>query len=570
MKKAENSIIDIGIQVNLEKMVGTKVLIQSTSGGGKSYAVRKMAEEVNSMVQQIIIDPEGEFVTLREKFNFILVGQDGDIPISVKYAETIAHKLLEMNISAILDLSEMNHADRIGFVDRFCNAMIHSPKELWHSCIVYIDEAHLFCPESGRSESAGSVIDLCTRGRKRGFGVVLATQRLSKLHKDAAAECQNKMIGLTTQDIDRKRAAEELGISNKAQILALRNLKVGEFYCFGPAMSADVVKFRVSPVKTTHLRAGRGMHVNPPTPDAIKKILSRLADIPKEAESDLITKESMREEIARLKALLKQQSGVKDMIKAKENTNSDQLLAQARTNINEKQSQIEQLKSDLNIANSEKQMLLKAISEMKQTCDEAIGKMQLRTIPIVKRKGIRKMDIPEPGTKAKDAYQGLIKQSTESPMSLDVKLPVGEKAILVACIQFVNGLSRGQLTVLTGYKRSSRDAYIQRLKEKKYLVQHADVLKATELGITAAGNYKPLPTGFELQEYWLNKLPAGEAKILKVLIDIWPDSISRDVISDSTGYMRSSRDAYIQRMLAKEILTIPDRGMVKASDTLFG
>jgi len=33
----------------------------------------------------------------------------------------------------------------------------------------------------------GPVIDLATRGRKRGYCVVLATQRLPKLAKDAAA-----------------------------------------------------------------------------------------------------------------------------------------------------------------------------------------------------------------------------------------------------------------------------------------------------------------------------------------------------------------------------------------------
>lgn len=48
------------------------------------------------------------------------------------------------------------------------------------------------------AESAGAVIDLATRGRKRGQCAVIATQRLSKLHKDAAAEMKNKLIGGTS------------------------------------------------------------------------------------------------------------------------------------------------------------------------------------------------------------------------------------------------------------------------------------------------------------------------------------------------------------------------------------
>lgn len=37
-----------------------------------------------------------------------------------------------------------------------------------------------------------------------------------------------------------------------------------------------------------------------------------------------------------------------------------------------------------------------------------------------------------------------------------------------------------------------------------------------------------------------------------------------------TGYQRSSRDAYLQRMRAKQLISEPARGMVRASEDLFG
>ena len=76
------SEINIGIQINLQKLLDTRLLIQAGSGGGKSYALRKVIESIGNQVQQIIIDPEGEFVTLREKFDFALVSKGGDIPLS--------------------------------------------------------------------------------------------------------------------------------------------------------------------------------------------------------------------------------------------------------------------------------------------------------------------------------------------------------------------------------------------------------------------------------------------------------------------------------------------------------
>ena len=197
--------INIGIHIDMQKLLDTRLLIQAGSGGGKSYLVRKLIESIGAKYQQIIIDPEGEFVTLREKYDFASIGKGGDIPLSLKYAEALAHKLLETNLSAIIDLYELKHYERILFVKRFLDALMNAPKELWHPCFVHVDEAHIFCPESTKSESASAVIDLCTRGRKRGFAAILATQRLSKLHKDAAAECMNKMIGQTGLDNDRKR-----------------------------------------------------------------------------------------------------------------------------------------------------------------------------------------------------------------------------------------------------------------------------------------------------------------------------------------------------------------------------
>jgi DNA helicase HerA-like ATPase len=47
------------------------------------------------------------------------------------------------------------------------------------------------------------VIALMSQGRKRGYCGILATQRLSKLHKDAAAECNNVLIGRTWLDVDQ-------------------------------------------------------------------------------------------------------------------------------------------------------------------------------------------------------------------------------------------------------------------------------------------------------------------------------------------------------------------------------
>lgn len=150
------------------------------------------------------------------------------------------------------------------------------------------------------------------------------------------------------------------------------------------------------------------------------------------------------------------------------------------------------------------------------------------------------------------------------------KIPVGERAILKACAEYANGADKTQLTVLTGYKRSTRDAYIQRLREKGFVGERGQQVYATDIGFEALGDFDPLPTGTALRDHWLSKLPSGERRILEVLVNAnAPHNVSRDEIDTATGFKRSTRDAYLQRLEAKKIVEFMDRGTVRASALLW-
>src|SRR2546421_6654175 len=281
-----NIYLNQSVHIDLPTLLDTRLLIQANSGGGKSWLIRRLLEQSHGKVQQIVIDLEGEFSTLREKFDYILAGKNGDTPAEPRSAGLLGRRLLELNVSAIIDLYELSQYERKRFVKLFLEALINAPKQLWHPVLVVIDEAHVFAPEKGQSEAMGAVIDLATRGRKRGYCAVLATQRLSKLHKDAAAECNNKLIGRTNLDVDMKRASEELGFTTKDQAIALRNLAAGEFYAFGPAISPNVINVTIGSVETTHPKAGSRIYTGSPIPptEKIRKILGEMKDLPQEAE----------------------------------------------------------------------------------------------------------------------------------------------------------------------------------------------------------------------------------------------------------------------------------------------
>ena len=124
--------------------------------------------------------------------------------------------------------------------------------------------------------------------------------------------------------------------------------------------------------------------------------------------------------------------------------------------------------------------------------------------------------------------------------------------------------------MLTAYKKSSRDTYLQRLRFERLVERNGGTIVATEHGIAALGPaFQPLPTGVELQRYWLDRLPAGESKLLRLLVDKYPMPIGRDALSSLTGYKKSSRDTYLQRLRARKLVEVESAGRVCATEMLF-
>lgn len=534
------------LPIDLDVLIETRLLIQANSGGGKSWIVRRTLEQTHSQVQHLVLDVDDEFHTLREKHDYVLAGRaGGDCPATVKSAALLARRLLELGVSAIIGLYELRHDERELFVKHFLNALIEAPRSLWKPVLVVIDEAHKFCPEVGKVESSAAVIDLMTRGRKRGFCGVLATQRIAKLHKDAAAECNNKLIGRTGLDVDQDRAAKELGFRSAADREGLRDLDPGVFYAYGPALCRQVQAVKIGPVFTTHPKVGQRAAAPPPATTKVKKILAQLVDLPAEAAAEAATVAELQARIRQLEAGLR----AKPVAPA----------APAPKVV------------DRPVMSDADWKRVEAIIEKATVINTSIQGF-VEKIATIRQPALAQRPVHAPAQRVGDVVHVGKHQLQVRTGNLDTELtpvlPKGEATILAALIQYPAGLDRGQLTVITGYKRSTRNAYIQRLIERGY-VHGTNHVVATPAGFIALPDAQPLPTGIDLQVYWCNKLPAGEEAILRALIAAYPQDVSRDEITVITGYKRSTRNAYIQRMLARQVVEEPTRDTVRAVKELF-
>ena len=61
------------VAMDLEELLATRLLVQGNSGSGKSHLLRRLLERSAGQVQQVVIDPEGDFVTLGPAYGHVVV-----------------------------------------------------------------------------------------------------------------------------------------------------------------------------------------------------------------------------------------------------------------------------------------------------------------------------------------------------------------------------------------------------------------------------------------------------------------------------------------------------------------
>lgn len=59
-----------------------------------------------------MLDNEGEFASLREAVDALLVGASGELPANPRHAALLSRRLLEYKVSAVVDLYELKLAER--------------------------------------------------------------------------------------------------------------------------------------------------------------------------------------------------------------------------------------------------------------------------------------------------------------------------------------------------------------------------------------------------------------------------------------------------------------------------
>ena len=218
------------VPLDIEELLATRLLVQGNSGSGKSHLLRRLLEQSAPWVQQCIIDPEGDFVTLADKFGHVVI--DGERDRSRTDRHRHPHPPASRFLRAVPRRARYRAADaqRRQLSSTPCSMPIATTGiRCWSSstrrrCLRRRLPAT--SPKRRAKLSLGAMTNLMCRGRKRGLAGVIATQRLAKLAKNVAAEASNFLMGRTFLDIDMARAADLLGMDRR-QAEMFRDLKRG-------------------------------------------------------------------------------------------------------------------------------------------------------------------------------------------------------------------------------------------------------------------------------------------------------------------------------------------------------
>lgn len=261
--------------LDLEELLATRLLVQGNSGSGKSHLLRRLLEQSATLVQQIVIDPEGDFISLAGRFGHLVI----DAARTEAELTSIAGRIRQHRVSAVLNLEGLDVEQQLRCTAAFLGGLFEAERDHWYPVLVVVDEAQLFAPaiagevsDEARKLSLGAMTNLMCRGRKRGLAGVIATQRLAKLAKNVAAEASNFLMGRTFLDIDMARAADLLGMDRR-QAEMFRDLARGHFIAMGPALSRRPLPIVIGAVETSAQSANPKLRPLPDAPADVETLI---------------------------------------------------------------------------------------------------------------------------------------------------------------------------------------------------------------------------------------------------------------------------------------------------------
>jgi len=556
-------------------------------GGGKTNGSVLIVEQLlDASVPVVVLDYVGIWFGLRLRPDGrtpsayaipVIGGRHGDIALQAHSGAVVAEALASRASSAVLDLSMLSKADRCRFATDFAETYFRSKKKHPGPVQLVLEEAQRFVPQTmwkGQERMLGAFEEIAEVGRNFGIGMMLISQRPQKISKDVLNLADTVFAYRTIGTHERKALAEwvkEKGAVDRADLAdELPSLTTGTAVVWCPSRRI-YGRYQIQ-MKSTYDAGATPLT----TRSAVETRPLDLAQL--EAAMGQAAAEARAADPRELQVRLRKCEEERDRaVAARKKWEERAVVLQSELDA-ARRTVVSEVKLDV-VPRKMMKMLEDAVAELKSAWS-ALGKSMTRLDEIAhssealvpeKTSGERLSESKSRREWTRLPHRARSREVSDSEASdlADQRLSTGAQRVLIALAQHPEGLEREQLTVLTGYKRSSRDTFLQQLRSAGLARQAGTKLVATDEGVDRLGDsFVPLPTGEKLREYWRERISRGECAVLDIAVAAHPDEVSKDYISEATPYKRSSRDTFLQKLRARGLVTTSSN-MVRASDALF-
>jgi len=201
------------LDLPLEEIIGQCIAILGIRGSGKSNTAGVIIEELlQRSYPMSIVDIEGEYFGLKEKHEVLVVGMGDavDIEIDASCAGEIAQVSMEQNVPVVLDLSGFLSEERSELLKSYLSSLWNLAGTLRRPYMIGIEEAHEFIPQGTKSELKEMIARIALRGRKRGLGAIIVSQRSAKVDKDVLSQAGILFLHRVVHEVDMRVYGELL------------------------------------------------------------------------------------------------------------------------------------------------------------------------------------------------------------------------------------------------------------------------------------------------------------------------------------------------------------------------
>lgn len=265
------------IGTSIPKEIVTKVqAILAKRDSGKTYTAGVEEEELMKLEQPIVvIDGMHAHYGLRSKYPIPILGPidpkekvfSPDIELRETDAELVAEMIVSLNQSCILDISNWDEETQRSFVAGFLEKLFQLNDSPRH---IFVEEADSFAPQKGITEngrlSKYALNKIVRRGRGRGLGVTMITQRPAVIDKDILTQADVYIIKNFIAEQDIKAIKGLITNFNLSKQLVTKTLeKISKFkpmeaLLYSPSWLDRLDVFNVRTRETYH--AGRTPEYN--------------------------------------------------------------------------------------------------------------------------------------------------------------------------------------------------------------------------------------------------------------------------------------------------------------------